>query len=94
MPDPQFGLTSILDFAPATILPGMAGTVADLDPARLVSAARHLANLLSQVGQQLPAEHRAALPDAMARYVISDLQQVTAIKEDGSVQHLLHDERA
>jgi hypothetical protein len=82
VPDPQFGLTSILDFAPETILPGMAGTVADLDPARLVSAARHLANLLSQAGQQLPVEHRAALPDAMTRYVISDLQQMTSIEED------------
>ena len=82
VPDPQFGLTSILDFSPETIMPGMAATVADLDPARLVSAARHLANLLSQAGQQLPVEHRAALPDAMTRYVISDLQQMTTIEED------------
>jgi len=77
VPDPQFGLISILDFAPETIAPGMAATVADLDPARLVRAARQLADLLDQFGQQLPAEHRAALPDAMARYVISDLRQLT-----------------
>jgi hypothetical protein len=50
--------------------------VTDLAPARLVSAAQQLADLLSRVGQQLPAEHRAVLPDAMARYVISDLQQL------------------
>jgi hypothetical protein len=77
VPDPEYGVTSILDFAPETIAPGMAATVADLDPARLVRAARQLANLLGQFGQQLPAEQRAALPDAMARYVISDLRQLT-----------------
>ena len=77
VPDPQFGVTSILDFAPETIEPRMAATVADLDPARLVSAARQLANLLDEVGQRLPAEHRAALPDAMARYVITDLRELT-----------------
>jgi hypothetical protein len=76
VPDPQFGVISILDFAPETISPGMAATVTDLAPARLVSAAQQLADLLSRVGQQLPAEHRAVLPDAMARYVISDLQQL------------------
>jgi hypothetical protein len=77
VPDPEFGVISILDFAPETIAPGMAATVADLDLTRLVSAARQLANLLDQFGQQLPAEHRAALPEAMARYVISDLRQLT-----------------
>jgi hypothetical protein len=78
VPDPQFGVVSILDFAPETIRPGMAATVADLDPARLVSAAQHLANLLGEAGHQLPAEHRAVMPDAMARYVSDDLQQLTA----------------
>jgi predicted nucleotidyltransferase len=78
VPDPQFGVISILDFAPETISPGMAATVTDLAPARLVSAARQLADLLSRVCQQLPAEHRAVLPDAMARYVISDLKQLPA----------------
>lgn len=77
VPDPQFGVISFLDFAPETIPPGMSATVADLDPARLVRAARQLANLLDQFGQQLPAEHRAVLPDAMARYVISDLRQLS-----------------
>jgi hypothetical protein len=76
VPDPEFGVISILDFASETIAPGMAATVADLDLARLVSAARQLASLLDQLGQQLPAEHRAALPEAMARYVISDLRQL------------------
>jgi hypothetical protein len=77
VPDPEFGVISILDFASETIAPGMTATVADLDHARLVSAAQQLASLLDQVGQHLPAEHRAALPEAMARYVISDLRQLT-----------------
>jgi hypothetical protein len=81
VPDPEFGVISILDFAPETIAPGMAATVADLDPARLVPAAQQLASLLDAFGQQLPAEHRAALPQAMARYVINDLQQLTCTGE-------------
>jgi predicted nucleotidyltransferase len=78
VPDPQFGVISILDFAPETIRPGMPATVADLDPARLVPAARQLASLLAEVSRQLPAEHRAAVPEAMARYVLSDLRQLSA----------------
>jgi hypothetical protein len=77
VPDPEFGVISILDFASETIASGMATTVADLDLARLASASQQLANLLDQLGQQLPAEHRAALPDAMARYVRSDLRRLT-----------------
>ena len=81
VPDPEFGVISILDFAPDTIAASVAATVTDLDPARLVSAARQLASLLDQFGQQLPAEHQAALPSAMARYVISDLGQLTSAGE-------------
>ena len=92
VPDPQFGVISILDFAPAMVPPGMAATVADLDLARLVSAGQQLANLLDAAGHQLPAEHRAALPEAMARYVISDLQQLTAAGETAARNTALHGE--
>jgi hypothetical protein len=92
VPDPQFGVISILDFAPEAIPPGMAATVADLDLAGLASAARQLANLLDQFGQRLPAEHRAALPEAMARYVISDLRQLTAAGETAPRETALHGE--
>jgi len=78
VPDAQFGVTSVLDFAPQAIAPEMAATVADLDLARLASAAQQLAHLLNQFGQQLPAEHRATMPEAMARFVINDLRQLTA----------------
>jgi predicted nucleotidyltransferase len=73
VPDPQYGLTSILDFAPGAMPAEMAGTVADLDPARLLAAARRLAALLSQTGERLHDDHRAALPRAMARYITDDL---------------------
>ena len=56
----------------------MAATVADLDPARLPSAARRLAELLSETGQRLPDDQRAVLPDAMASYVTDDLASLTA----------------
>jgi hypothetical protein len=77
VPDPQYGLTSILDFAPAQIPAGMQDTVADLDPARLLSAAVRLAALISETGRRLPAELRAALPDAMACYITGDLASLT-----------------
>jgi hypothetical protein len=70
---PQYGLTSILDYAPGRIDPEMAATVAGLEPAALLAAARHLARLLSEAGDGLDAEQRAALPAAMARYITADL---------------------
>jgi hypothetical protein len=52
------------------------GTVADLDPARLLDAARHVAALLNEVGDRLPDNQRAVLPEAMARYITADLEQI------------------
>jgi hypothetical protein len=41
VPDPQYGLTSILDFAPGQVPASFEGTVADLDPGRwLVTSPR------------------------------------------------------
>jgi hypothetical protein len=70
---PQYGLTSILDFAPGTVPAGMAATVAGLDPAALLAAGQELARLLSAAGDRLDAGQRAALPAAMARYITADL---------------------
>jgi hypothetical protein len=78
VPDPQFGVTSILDFAPERVPPEMASTVADLDQARLISAAQLTATLLDQLGSRLPLAARADLPEAMARYVIGDLRQLAS----------------
>ncbi|HUZ22972.1 MAG TPA: hypothetical protein VMV07_04320 [Streptosporangiaceae bacterium] len=73
---PQYGLTSILDFAPGELPAGLEATVADLDPARLLSAGQALAALLSDVGRQLRADPAAALPEAMARYIVADLASI------------------
>jgi hypothetical protein len=77
VPDPQYGLTSILDFASGQLPPGISDTVSDLDLGRLLSAARHLAELLNQIGHHLPEDQRAVLPEAMARYVTNDLRQLS-----------------
>ena len=43
--------------------------MADLDPGRLLDAGRQVAVLLNEVGKRLPDDQRAALPEAMARYI-------------------------
>jgi len=70
---PQYGLTSLLDFAPAAVPAAMAATVAGLGPAALLAAGREVARLLSAAGDGLDAGQRAALPDAMARFITADL---------------------
>src|SRR5207302_7176406 len=64
VPDPQYGLTSILDFAPGQVPPSFESTVADLDPGRLRDAARRVAIMLNEVGIRLPDDQRAVLPSA------------------------------
>ncbi len=76
VPDPQYGLTSILDFAPGQVPASFEGTVADLDPERLQDAARRVAALLNEAGERLPDDQRAVLPGAMARYITADLEQI------------------
>lgn len=76
VPNPQYGLTSILDFAPGRIPAGMEATVSDLDPARLLAAGQSLARQLCAVGDHLQPDQRAALPLAMGRYVTGDLATI------------------
>jgi hypothetical protein len=76
VPEPRYGLTSVLDFAPGQLPASFEGTVADLDPARLLDGARHVAALLNEVGERLPDDQRAVLPEAMARYITADLEQI------------------
>ncbi len=76
VPNPQLGVTSVLDFAPEAMPEWMADTVADLDPGRLLAAARQLAARLAGIGEHLTDDHRAALPAAMARFVVADLSDL------------------
>jgi hypothetical protein len=80
VPDPQYGLTSILDFAPDRLPDGLAATVSGLAPVDLLAGALQTAAMLAEAGRGLTAEQRAALPSAMARYVTSDL---AALRQDG-----------
>jgi hypothetical protein len=73
VPNPQFGLTSLLDFAPRQLPAAMETTVSDLDPGRLLAAARQAARQLSAVSDQLSPDQRAALPLDMGRFVTGDL---------------------
>jgi hypothetical protein len=73
VPNPQFGLTSLLDFGPRQLPVAMETTVAGLDPGRLLSAARQAARQLSAVSDHLSPDQRAALPLAMGRFVTGDL---------------------
>jgi len=78
VPNPQYGLTSMLDFAPRCMPAGMDSTVADLDPGRLLAAAQSLARQLAEVGGQLGPDLRAALPAGMGSFVTRDLAEVRA----------------
>jgi hypothetical protein len=73
VPNPQYGLTSILDFAPGRVPAGIEETIADLDPGRLLAAARNLAGQLADLGDRIPPGHQAVLPHAMGRFVTADL---------------------
>jgi hypothetical protein len=71
--NPQYGITSLLDFAPGQVPANMADTVSDLDLARLAAAAMRLAERLADAGDLLKPDLRAALPSAMAAYITADL---------------------
>jgi len=73
VPNPQYGVTSLLDFAPAAVPAELRATVSDLELGGLRRAARRLARELTGVGEQLPPELRAGLPASMADYITADL---------------------
>jgi hypothetical protein len=66
---PRHGLSQVLDHDPGHLPPGIAATVAGLDPADLRRAARASAAILSAVSEAAARRQPASLPDAMARYV-------------------------
>jgi hypothetical protein len=78
VPNPHYGLTSILDFAPDRMPEAMAGSVSDLAPSRQLQSAQALAGQLGQAGDRLPSELRAVLPHAMAHFITADLDALAA----------------
>jgi hypothetical protein len=73
VPQPQFGLTSVLDYT-AALPDGMEETVSGLDVGSLLAAGLRVAELLGEVGGQLSEGQRAVLPLAMGSFVLSDLR--------------------
>ncbi len=73
VPNPQYGVTSILDFAPDRMPAELAGTVSPLDTGGLLAAARDLASRLNSAGDLLDPDLSATLPNAMAAYITADL---------------------
>jgi len=78
VPNPQYGITSLLDFVPDQVPARLAATASDAYLTHLLRAARKLAAELAGVGTQLRPEHRAVLPDAMAAFITADLGLVEA----------------
>jgi hypothetical protein len=74
VPQPQYGLTSVLDYSASRLPPGIEETVSDLDLGHLVAAGLRVAELLGAVGDQLGESQRAALPRAMGRFITDDLR--------------------
>jgi hypothetical protein len=74
VPQPRYGLTSVLDWPLAALPDGIEDTVSGLDLGRLLAAGLRVAELLGEVGGQLGEEQRAVLPSAMGRFVIEDLR--------------------
>ncbi|MGH9064261.1 MAG: hypothetical protein ACRD0L_09895 [Acidimicrobiales bacterium] len=75
--DPQFGLTSILDFAPELLPAAMQATVAEVDLDAITTAAQVIAALLAQTARQLPSATAVDFPARMLAYVTADLAALT-----------------
>lgn len=78
VPNPQYGVTSLLDFAPEQVPASLAATASDAYLTHLLRAAKKLAGELAGVGTQLAPEFRAVLPTAMAAFITADLELVEA----------------
>jgi len=76
IPDPWYGVTSVLDFAPDQLPADMTETVSSLDYGRLLSAGRRAALLLGETGGRLPEDAREMFPARMVRYVTEDLESL------------------
>lgn len=66
---PWHGLSQVLDHDPGNLPPGIESTVAGLDAAELLRAARAGAGILAAVSASAAKRHPADLPTPMAAYV-------------------------
>jgi hypothetical protein len=73
---PWHGLSQVLDQDPDHLPPGIEATVATLDPAGLLAAARASATVLTKVSAAAADRYPADLPSAMARYVTQKLSEL------------------
>lgn len=76
VPNPQYGVTSILDFAPDRMPADLAGTVSPLSLTGLLDAALAVASRLNTIGELLELDLAAALPSAMAAFITDDLAAI------------------
>jgi hypothetical protein len=82
VPEPEYGLTSVLDVRPRIELPsGVDDSVAGLEPAELLRAAQVLAALLLDLQDRLRTSVEGdRLPTAFGRFVSSDLVRVEVVE--------------
>jgi hypothetical protein len=73
---PWHGLSQVLDQDPEHLPPGIEATVATLDPATLLAAARASATILTQVSAAAAERYPTGLPTAMAAYVTEKLGEL------------------
>jgi hypothetical protein len=76
---PWHGLSQVLDHAPQNLPPEIESTVASLDGADLLRAARASTDVLATASKAAARRHPAGLPAAMAAYVTRTLSRAPLI---------------
>jgi hypothetical protein len=77
VPDAQYEVTSVLDFAPERMPLAMAMTISELDLESIAVSARRLAAHLAETSRRSPATAQADFPAAMLDFVTSDLSTLS-----------------
>jgi hypothetical protein len=72
---PWHGLSQVLDHDPSNLPPDIESTVAGLDLADLLRAARASAAILTAVSESAAERYQADLPAEMAGYVTRELSR-------------------
>ena len=72
---PWYGLSQVLDHDPGDLPPGIESTVAGLDAADLLRAARASAEVLATTSEAAARRHPVDLPAAMGAFVTRALSR-------------------